>query len=157
MFTSAINTLVGQAPGYVYPKPTAESKKRNFEVYQGMEQERKERAEKRVALAVDLASEERREVAAFNANIDRQNQEQGRTGRHKLRQRKAEQVFKMHPLPNPATTKGGIIELNTVSNFYSQSFIPGSVRLCNLSFWRRPGMTLCGWWRTTRRATKSRE
>jgi hypothetical protein len=108
MFTSAINSLVGQAPGFVYPKPTEESKKRNFEVYQEMEQERKERAEKRVALAADPASEESRQVAAFNADIDRQNQEQGRTGRHKLRHRKAEQVFKRHPLPNPAKTKGGV-------------------------------------------------
>jgi hypothetical protein len=108
MFTSAINRLVGQAPGYIYPKTTPESKKRNVETAKLVEGERQERAQKRIALAAEPGTAENLRVAGVNAQIDQRNEEEGRTGRHKLRHRNPTQVFKESKLPDPSKTKGGI-------------------------------------------------
>jgi hypothetical protein len=92
MFTSAINRLVGKAPGYIYPKTSEESKKRNVETAKLVENERQERAQKRIALAAIPGSAENQHVAEVNAQIDRTNEAEGRTGRHKHRHRNATQV-----------------------------------------------------------------
>jgi hypothetical protein len=108
MFTSAINRLVGKAPGYICPKTSAESKKRNVETVKLVNNERDERAQKRIALAAVPGSAENQHVAEVNTQIDHANQEKGRTGRHKYRHCNATQVYKEKKLPDPTKTKGGI-------------------------------------------------
>jgi hypothetical protein len=108
MFTSAINSLVGKAPAHIYPKATAESKKRSVETARLVEGERQERARKRIALAAVPGTAENLRVAEVNRQVDQQNAEEGRSGRRKRRYRNATQVFKEGKLPDPAKTKGGV-------------------------------------------------
>jgi hypothetical protein len=134
MFTSAINRLVGKAPGYIYPETTAESKKRNVETARLVEGERQERAQKRIALAAVPGTAENLRVAEVNAQIDLRNEEEGRTGRHKLRQRNPMQVFKESKLPDPSKRKGGINWTRIGSNICTPFYILGSGRFFSLSY-----------------------
>jgi hypothetical protein len=106
MFAGAINLLLGTGCGYIYPKTTAADKTHQQEVQKEVNEERQEKSRKRARLAEIPGTNENKEVARFNEEIDRQNAEEGRTGRHKKRHRKPTQVFKAEEIK--VTTKGGI-------------------------------------------------
>jgi hypothetical protein len=106
MFAGAINLLLGTGCGYIYPKTTAEDKKHQRDVQKEVHEERQETSRKRARLAEIPGTNENQKVARVNEDIDRQNEEEGRTGRHKKRHRKPAQVFKVPEIK--VTTKGGI-------------------------------------------------
>jgi hypothetical protein len=106
MFWSAINILTGAGPGYIYPKATKEDNKHQQAVQKEVNAEREERTKKRIALAEIPGTKESQQVIEFNRNIDQQNLDEGRTGRHKKHHRKPAQIF--HTPEIKVQTKGGI-------------------------------------------------
>ena len=106
MFWSAINSLLGPAPGYIYPKVNADDKKHQQEVQQAVNKIRQEEVVKKVKLSYQAGTRESEEVEAANRMVDELNLAEGRVGRSRRHYRTPEQVFRVKEIK--AQTKGGI-------------------------------------------------
>jgi hypothetical protein len=73
-----LNNLVltgGCRTGYIYPKASTESKKKNREIAKIVNAERQEQARKRIALATVPGSTGSQQVISVNAQIDQRNED----------------------------------------------------------------------------------
>jgi len=95
-----------RGPFHIREKDTEADKKHWAEIVNQENVKRARRTSENQALAHEEGTWQREALVEFNMNIERINVEEGRTGRHKKRKRKAEAMFKEDKLK--VTSKGTV-------------------------------------------------